>query len=149
MEESFQPPQPALVSLQSALVKEQQEFQLWPSNLNKRLSVLKNARCQRVEFFTAGLAEVTQGVQCAARRHCAQLWQGLVRQEIGIDYHSNDLVCSFRDARGGDDLHFVHQSIKAYNRWNCDLIVHKRIHIYIRRIFNELLVELLPSRLLL
>jgi len=40
MEESFQPPQPALVSLQSALVKEQQEFQLWPSNLNKRLSVL-------------------------------------------------------------------------------------------------------------
>ena len=49
------------------------------SHKDNCLSVLKNARCQRVEFFTAGLAKVTQGVQRAARRHRAQLWQGFVR----------------------------------------------------------------------
>jgi|SRR6516225_9144144 len=36
-------------------------------------------RRQLTEFFVASLAEVSQGVQRAAYRHRAQLWQGLVR----------------------------------------------------------------------
>ncbi|MBV9644619.1 MAG: hypothetical protein JO334_13705 [Verrucomicrobia bacterium] len=44
-------------------------------------------------------------------------------RSIGVDDHSNDLVCAFGDAGVGDDSHFVDQSVKAYHRRDGGLIM--------------------------
>jgi hypothetical protein len=58
---------------------------------------------EKRKFFAASLAEVPQGVQCAALHQRAQLLDSLVRQDIGVDDDSNDLACPFGDAGVGDD----------------------------------------------
>jgi len=58
---------------------------------------------EKRKFFPASLAEVPQGVQCAALHQRAQLLDSLVRQDIGVDDDSNDLACPFGDAGVGDD----------------------------------------------
>jgi hypothetical protein len=92
---------------------------------------------------------VTSSLGSLVADQLAEFGEGPVRSEIGIDDRSDDRLGLLDDGGTRQNAHSAYEGIDADERRNLRLLVHKGVGVQFRRLVDELLVQLLPLRLVL
>src|SRR5260370_41950278 len=106
-------------------------------------------RLQNLQFGAAYLAEGAQRINRMAAHQLSQFRKRLVRCEIRLDNCSNDRLGTFDHVRARQNTHSIYQAVDANQRRNLRLVVYEGVGVQLRWRIDELLVQLLPSNLIL
>jgi hypothetical protein len=106
-------------------------------------------RLQGLRFGAAYLAEGAQRINRMAVHQLSQFRKRLVRCETCLDNCSNDCLGPFDHVRARQNTHSVYQGVDADQRRNLRLVVYEGVGLQLRCLIDELLVQLLPSDLVL
>src|SRR5271166_6504501 len=106
-------------------------------------------RLQSLQFGAAYLAEGAQRINRIAVNKLSQFRKRLVWCEIRLDNCSNDCLGTFDHVRARQNTHSVYQGVDADQRRNLRSVVYEGVGVQLRCLIDELLVQLLPSNLVL
>ena len=100
------------------------------------------------KFLPTYAAEFEQQIDRSVARHVAQLNEGLVRLQIGIEDLANNVVRAAHDALRRHDSHPAELCIEANETRNIRFTVLKCIDVALRGLVDEVPVKDLPPALL-
>ena len=104
---------------------------------------------ESLQFSAAFLAEGTQRIYRVAVHQLSQLRKRLVWCEIRIDNQSNNRMCLFDHGRARQNAHSAYQGVDADQCRNLRIVVYESVSVQLRCLIDGLLVQLLPSGLVL
>jgi hypothetical protein len=113
------------------------------------MSSTYSASLKGLQFSAAFLAEGTQRIYRVVVYQLSQLRKRLVRCDICVDNHANDRLRLFNHGRTSQHAHLAYQRIDADQCRNLCFVVREGVGAQLRCLIDELLVQLLPSSLIL